>query len=278
MYYDLHTHTVWSDGGLSPSALVAEAARAGVRVLALTDHDTLAGLAAGALAAKAHGIAFVSGVELSVTWQGLTVHIVGLDIDPSFEPLLQGLTGLQETRRERGRAIVEALAVAGLGDARDILARDGIVSRTHIADWLVDKGSARDRGVAFKRFLARGGPAYVPVTWVDMEQAVAWIKGAGGCGVLAHPTRYRLSSGRLQQLVQSFALAGGDALEVVTAGLDAGEVARLARLAKRFSLRGSVGSDFHRALPWRPLPGGLPALPEECVPVWQGRSRMQCIS
>lgn len=275
MYYDLHTHTVWSDGELSATALVACAASVGVQVLALTDHDTVAGLAEAAAAADSHGIVLVSGVEISMSWQGFAVHIVGLDIDPSYEPLERGLRRLQEIRRARAAAIVKALAEAGLGDAREVLVREGVVSRTHIADWLVDQGHARDRAVAFKRFLARGGCGHVGVAWADMAEVMSWIRGAGGCAVLAHPTRYRLSGGRLQQLVREFAQAGGAALEVVTAGLDAGEIARLARLAESYHLRASVGSDYHRPLPWRPHPGGLPDLPASCVPVWRERPRMQ---
>lgn len=275
MYYDLHTHTVWSDGDLSAKALVASAASVGVRVLALTDHDTVSGLAEAVDAALVHGIVLVAGVEISTSWQGLGVHVVGLDIDPSYEPLRNGLYRLQETRRARAAAIVEGLAQAGLGDAREVLVRDGVVSRTHIADWLVDQGHARNRAVAFKRFLAHGGAGYVGVAWAEMAEVVGWIRGAGGCAVLAHPTRYRLSSGRLQQLVRGFAEAGGSALEVVTAGLDAGEIARLARLAEHYRLRASVGSDYHKPLPWRPHPGGLPELPVSCVPVWRERPRMQ---
>lgn len=275
LYYDLHTHTVWSDGELSATALVASAANAGVRVLALTDHDTVAGLQEAVSAADSHGIVLVSGVEISMSWQSFGVHIVGLDIDPSHEPLQRGLRRLQEIRRARAVAIVQALADAGLGDAREVLVREGVVSRTHIADWLVARGHARDRAVAFKRFLARGGPGHVAVTWADMAEVVSWIRGAGGCAVLAHPTRYRLSSGRLRQLVCEFAEAGGGALEVVTAGLDAGEIARLARLAEHHHLRASVGSDYHKPLPWRPHPGGLPDLPANCVPVWRERPRMQ---
>ena len=275
MYYDLHTHTVWSDGELSATDLVACAASVGVQVLALTDHDTVAGLVEAATAADTHGIVLVPGVEISTSWQGFAVHVVGLDIDPSYEPLERGLLRLQEIRRARAAAIVEALAKAGLGDAREVLVREGVVSRTHIADWLVDQGHARDRAVAFKRFLARGGCGHVGVTWADMAEVMAWIRGAGGCAVLAHPTRYRLSGGRLQQLVRQFAEAGGAALEVVTAGLDAGEIARLARLAEYYHLQASVGSDYHKPLPWRPHPGGLPDLPASCVPVWRERARMQ---
>ncbi len=268
MYYDLHTHTVWSDGELGPASLIAHAARAGVRVLALTDHDTMAGIDEAAAAAQAAGIRFVPGVELSVTWQGLTVHIVGLALDAGDARLCRALEALREARLRRGRAMVSALAAAGLGDAGAVLERDGIVSRVHIADWLVAQGHARDRTGAFKRFLTRGGVGYVAGEWASLGEAVAWIHGAGGCAVLAHPTRYRLSGGRLQQLVRAFVEAGGAALEVVTAGLDVGEIGRLARLAQRHGLCASAGSDFHKALPWRLLPGGLPGLPPNCTPVW----------
>lgn len=269
VYYDLHTHTVWSDGELEPSVLVAHAARAGVRVLAVTDHDTMDGVDEAALAARELGLQFVPGVELSVTWQGLTVHIVGLGVDADEGGLKQALHGLQSKRLQRGQAIVQALEEAGLGDARPVLEREGIVSRVHIADWLVGEGHARNRATAFKRFLTRGGIAYVAGEWAGLDEAVGWVLNAGGDAVLAHPTRYRLSGGRLQQLVRGFAEAGGAALEVVTAGLDAGEVGRLARLAHRHGLCASVGSDFHKTLPWRALPGGLPDLPEGCRPIWE---------
>lgn len=269
VYYDLHTHTVWSDGELGPTALVAHAARAGVRVLALTDHDTMDGVDEAAQAARGLGLGFVPGVELSVTWQGLTVHVVGLGVDAGNAVLKRALQGLRAKRLQRGQAIVQALGAADLGDARPILEREGIVSRVHIADWLVTKGHARNRATAFKRFLTRGGVGYVAGEWAGLEEAVDWILKAGGDAVLAHPTRYRLSGGRLQQLVRGFAEAGGGALEVVTAGLDAGEMGRLARLAHRHGLCASVGSDFHKALPWRSLPGGLPDLPEGCRPIWE---------
>ncbi len=268
MYYDLHTHTVWSDGELEPALLVANAAAAGVRVLALTDHDTMAGVDEAACAARDVGIQFIPGVELSVSWQGLTVHVVGLGLDADNAPLGEALEDLRERRIERGRAMVAALSAAGLGEAQSILDRPGIVSRVHVADWLVAQGHAPDRARAFKRFLARGAPAYVVAQWPDLTAAVDWIRGAGGCAVLAHPIRYRLSGGRLDQLVRAFTEAGGAALEVVTAGLDAGEIGRLARLARRYALHASVGSDFHKALPWRPRPGGLPDLPDDCRPVW----------
>ena len=268
MYYDLHTHTVWSDGELEPALLVANAAAAGVRVLALTDHDTMAGVDEAAGAARDLGIQFIPGVELSVTWQGLTVHVVGLGLDAGNARLGEALEDLRARRIERGRAMVAALAAAGLGEAQSVLERPGIVSRVHVADWLVAQGHAPDRARAFKRFLTRGTPAYVVAQWPDLPAAVGWIRGAGGCAVLAHPIRYRLSGGRLDQLVRAFTEAGGAALEVVTAGLDAGEIGRLARLAHRYALHASVGSDFHKALPWRPQPGGLPELPGDCRPVW----------
>ncbi len=273
--HDLHTHTLWSDGDLSPEALVGEAARAGVRVLAVTDHDTTQGIAAARAGADARGIVLVAGVEISVTWQGLNVHLVGLDIDVDNAALQTGLARLQTIRRDRARAIVEALARDGLGEARAALVRPGVVGRGHIADWLVANGHARHRAGAFKRFLARGASAYVPVTWASLEEGIAWIRAAGGCSVLAHPTRYDLSAGRLRQLIAGFAEAGGEALEVVSTGLQAGEIARLGRLAQHHRLKASLGSDYHKPLPWRSEPGHLPALPADCVPVWRDRARMQ---
>ncbi len=270
LYYDLHTHTVWSDGELEPGSLVASAAAAGVRVLALTDHDTMAGVDEAACAARHCGIQLIPGVELSVAWQGLTVHVVGLGLDAGNARLRQALAAVRETRIERGRAMAAALAAAGLLGAQSVLERPGIVSRVHVADWLVAHGHAPDRARAFKRFLTRGMPGYVVAQWPDLTAGVDSIRGAGGCAVLAHPIRYRLSGGRLEQLVRAFTEAGGVALEVVTAGLDAGEIGRLARLARRYALHASVGSDFDKALPWRLRPGGLPELPGDCRPVWDG--------
>lgn len=275
MYYDLHTHTVCSDGTLTPEALVSCAVEAGVEVLALTDHDTVEGLGAARAAATQAGINLVAGVEISAIWEGMTVHIVGLDIDDKNDVLLGNLARLQDIRRERIQDIAVLLARQGIDGALAVLAHAGSVGRTHVADWLVIHGHARSRTVAFKRFLTRGAPAYVGGRWPDMAEAVAWIRAAGGCSVLAHPTRYRLSGGRLRQLIAAFAESAGGALEVVSAGLDAGEIGRLAELALRYDLQGSVGSDFHGPVPWRTHPGGLVDLPVGCVPVWQRCSRMQ---
>lgn len=275
MYYDLHTHTVCSDGQLTPERLVAAAAEAGVRVLAVTDHDTVAAIADARRAADRCGVVLVAGVEISVSWAGNTVHIVGLDMNPADAILQRGLAQLQAVRRERAVAIVARLAAAGIEGAAALLAREGVISRVHIADWLVAQGHAPDSALAFRKFLSPGRPGYVAASWASLADAVGWVVGAGGRAVLAHPTRYRLSAGRLRQLVSAFTEAGGGALEVVSAGLDIGESGRLARLAAHAGLLASVGSDFHKALPWRRHPGGLRELPVGVAGVWTGRPQMQ---
>lgn len=275
LYYDLHTHTVCSDGQLTPPQLVAAAAAAGVRVLAVTDHDTVAGVAAARQAACHHGIVLVAGVEISVSWANNTIHIVGLDMDPADDALQRGLHRLQGIRQQRAAAIIARLSAAGISGAETLLARAGIISRVHIANWLVEHGHARDNALAFRRFLGPGQLGDIQVPWAALADAVGWIAGAGGCAVLAHPTRYRLSAGRLRQLIAAFADAGGGALEVVSAGLDIGERGRLARLALQSGLRASVGSDFHKPLPWRRHPGGLDELPGGVAGVWMGRPAMQ---
>ncbi|MDA8389644.1 MAG: PHP domain-containing protein [Gammaproteobacteria bacterium] len=275
MYYDLHTHTVCSDGRLTPEALVEAAAAAGVRVLAVTDHDTVEGVAAARASAVRHAVRVVAGVEISASWEGHAVHVVGLDLRIDDDGLTEGLDRLRAIRRARGAAIADRLAGLGMPGAHGLFEQCAVIGRGHFAQWLSAGGHARSPGQAFRLFLQRGRPAYVGVEWPALAEVVAWLRKAGGCVVLAHPTRYTLSGGRLRQLIQAFVQAGGDALEVVSAGLDAGEMGRLARLAGQFGLRASVGSDFHDALPWRKTPGGLADLPAGCVAVWSGRPAMQ---
>ncbi|MDA8361372.1 MAG: PHP domain-containing protein [Gammaproteobacteria bacterium] len=275
MYYDLHTHTVCSDGQLTPEALVGTAAAAGVRVLAVTDHDTIEGVVAARAAAAVYDVTLVTGIEISASWEGHAVHVVGLDLRIDDDGLMGGLCRLRAIRRARGVAIADRLAALGVTGAHDLLGRHAAIGRGHFAQWLVQGGHARSPGQAFRLFLQRGRPAYVGVEWPMLSEVVTWLREAGGCAVLAHPTRYTLSGGRLRQLVRAFVAAGGDALEVVSAGLDVGEMGRLARLAGQFGLRASVGSDFHDMLPWRKTPGGLADLPAGCMPVWRDRPTMQ---
>jgi len=269
-HVDLHLHSVHSDGVLAPAALVELLAAAGVRLFALTDHDTVAGLAAAATAASARGLVHVAGIELSAAWQGRSVHVVGLGIDPDAAALGRSITALGELRRGRAHAIAERLERAGL-PGRQVLERlAGPVAptRTHFARELASLGAVADVQSAFTRYLARGRPAHVSVEWPSLEATVGVIRAAGGAAVLAHPLRYTLSAGQRRRLVQEFRVAGGAALEVVTGGAAPAQIEAALGLALRAGLEGSVGSDCHDpALPWH-RPDRLAKLPEAVAPVW----------
>ncbi len=268
---DLHCHSTFSDGTLPPEQVVAQAAARGITVLALTDHDTVAGLPAAAAAAQSAGIVLVPGVEISVTWNGASVHIVGLGIDPASPELSSGLAHIHEQRAERAREIARKLVKAGVTDADAWLTEQAPhnCTRMHFARFLTETGRAHSPGQAFKRFLSRGKSAYVSVVWASLADAVNWIVDAGGAAVVAHPGRYNFSAGRLRQLLEEFAALGGQAMEVNYGGCDRGQINQLCALAKRFKLAGSLGSDFHDpALPWTRF-GQLLTLPDTIQPVWQ---------
>lgn len=267
---DLHCHSTYSDGLLPPEQVVAGAAAQGVTTLALTDHDTVYGLPAAATAAEKAGITLIPGVEISVTWNGSSVHIVGLGVDPSAPELTVGLAGIQSERAERAHEIVRKLVKAGVAEAENWLTRQAPTSctRMHFARFLTETGYALSPAQAFKRFLGRGRPAYVGGSWTSLAQAVDWIRLAGGAAVVAHPGRYDFSASRLRQLLEEFASLGGHAIEVAYGGCDRGQINQLCALANRFNLAGSLGSDFHDpALPWTRF-GQLLKLPETVRPVW----------
>ena len=268
---DLHSHSWCSDGTLSPEALVDLAVSRGVQVLALTDHDTTEGVAAAQQASAGTGLVLVPGVEISVTWERRTLHVVGLDIDPGAPELQAGLARLRGIRGRRARDISERLAESGVEGAADgvrALARGAILSRTHFARYLVDQGHVRTLQQAFKRYLSVDCKAYVPARWAALDEAVAWIHGAGGRAVLAHPGRYKLGRTRMRRMLAAFRACGGDAIEIHS-GSQRPEDSRLfAGLAREFGLLASVGSDYHGPEQrWLDL-GGLPRLPAGCVPVW----------
>ncbi|ROR32258.1 PHP domain-containing protein [Inmirania thermothiophila] len=266
---DLHTHTTASDGTLPPAAVVTLARSSGVGLLAVTDHDTVAGLAEARAAAQA-GPVLVTGVELSATWAGRTVHVVGLGIDPAEATLQGALAALREAREARAERMAGRLARLGetgtLEEARG-LAAGAVLTRTHFARVLIRRGRARDVGQALRRFLGRGRPGYVAWRWPDLAETVAVIRAAGGRAVLAHPLRYRLSRPLLEALLREFAAAGGEAAEIVPGPRKGADLADLAAIVRRLGLAGSVGSDFHEP-GMTPLLGGTPPLPEGIPPVW----------
>lgn len=273
---DFHLHSTCSDGVLPPAGVIALAADCGVRLCALTDHDTVAGLDEAAGAARARGIGFVGGVELSARWQGRTVHVVGLGID-AVAPVLTAALGTRlAARHERAERIRDRLDRAGAPGtaAYALVAAHPLPTRTHFARALVELGAAPDPGKAFERWLGRGKPAQVPSEWPELAEAVAAIAAAGGAAVLAHPLRYAFSNGQRRDLARAFRAAGGHALEVVTGGQAPHQLALATGLALRAGLEGSAGSDCHDpALPWH-RPGRLAKLPAAVVPVWHRWSEL----
>jgi 3',5'-nucleoside bisphosphate phosphatase len=271
---DLHTHSNCSDGSLSPAELVERAATAGVEVMALTDHDTLAGLDEAQRAAGRAGLRLVPGVEISASWRFQAIHLLGLWIDPAAARLDEALERQAERRRVRMRRICASLCKLGL-PGKELLAaveaNPGVPTRSHLAAALEERGLVDSTDEAFRKYLGRGKPAHVAADWPALEEALGWIRAAGGIASLAHPARYILSSGGRKRLLADFAAAGGGAVEVVTGGNGAQHIEACAALARQFGLRGSVGSDFHNPQQaWNPL-GRLAKLPHGIDPVWRGR-------
>jgi predicted metal-dependent phosphoesterase TrpH len=270
--FDLHCHSTRSDGLLTPAQLVARAAERGVRTLALTDHDELGGLREGRACAVEAGIAFIDGVEISVTWNGQTLHVVGLAIDPANPDLVNGLQRVRSGRRSRAENIAEQLERVGIGGslegARSHVTNPELVGRTHFARYLVERGCARDVQSVFRKYLASGKPGYVPHRWASLEQAVNWIKASGGLAVLAHPGRYQLERAQCDILLKEFKDLGGAGVEVVTGSHTADQFATWGQYARRFGLLASAGSDYHGPGESRRDLGDLPELPAGCTPVW----------
>jgi predicted metal-dependent phosphoesterase TrpH len=266
---DLHTHSDCSDGLLSPAGLVALATRRELRLLALTDHDTVDGCAAAAAACAAAGIRFVPGIELSCEWRTREIHVVGLNVNPADTALRAHCSATGERRRERLEAIAGRLARAGLPGAAlfEAAAAARSPTRTHLARELCRLGICKDLQQAFDRWLKRGRPGYVAAQWPALATAVRSIVSAGGIAVLAHPHRYAMSAGALRELTADFKAAGGEGIEVSLAGMGPKDADRAATLARQYGLAGSIGSDFHEPdLPWRPL-GRFDKLPDQITPI-----------
>jgi hypothetical protein len=257
---------------LPPAEVVARAAAQGVDVFALTDHDEIGGLSEAKKAADAAGIEFVNGVEVSVTWRGNTIHIVGLRIDPENPTLNKGLESVKSGRVERARKIGNELEAAGISGtfegALKYAANRSMVGRTHFARFLAEIGVVPDSKSAFKRYLVPGKPGYVPHEWTDVATAVSWIRAAGGRAVLAHPGRYGLSSAALVSLLNEFRSAGGEAIEVITGSHSPDQYSLFAAVAENHGFLASRGSDFHGPGESRADFGKLPPLPPNLTPVW----------
>ena len=269
---DLHMHSTASDGRLPPAELVERVAAAGVRLMALTDHDTLSGLEPAQQAAQDHGVGFVPGIELSARWARGVVHIVGLGLDPANPALVTGVAAQQAQRQQRAERIGERLAKRGFDGIRERVAQAvgaGVPGRAHFARDLLEQGHVKTLQEAFDRYLKRGRPGYAPVDWASIDQVVEWIHGAGGVAVFAHPLRYQLSGGALRAAIQAFVAAGGRAIEVSNGGGGRDDVPAAAALARRFGLEASMGSDFHDPdFPWIAI-GRLAPVPKDLAVVWQ---------
>ncbi len=269
---DLHTHSNCSDGALTPVELVTRAAAAHVEVLALTDHDTVAGLADASSCAANLGVRLVPGVEISASWRAQAIHVLGLWIDPGSAPLRLHLQAQATYRALRMRKICARLSELGLPGERllaAVQANPGLPTRAHLAAAMVADGIVERSDEAFKKYLKRGRAAHVASEWPALDIVVGWIRAAGGAASLAHPARYDLSAGARRRLLADFVAAGGTAIEVVTGANAAHHVDSCAQLAMQFGLAGTIGSDFHNPeVPWNPL-GRLAKLPVGVTPLWR---------
>jgi predicted metal-dependent phosphoesterase TrpH len=278
---DLHCHSTISDGLFSPADLVAHAAERGVKVLALTDHDDVGGLQSAREAALLHNIKFINGVEISVTWKKRTLHIVGLKVNPDYAPLKNALDEVRTGRDERAREMGADLTRVGIHGAYEgakALAGTSIITRTHFASFMVQAGHAKDRKTVFKKYLVKGKPGYVDHAWMSLEQAVTLIRDSGGIAVIAHPGRYDLGVINMHLLMHEFRTLGGAAIEVVTGSHTPPQYQQFAKIAHRFSLKSSLGSDFHGpGISFMEM-GCIANLPADCVPVWDDWPEKQFLS
>ena len=272
MNVDLHCHSNVSDGVLAPAALAKYAHGSGVNAWALTDHDEVGGIARAREAAVALGMHFVPGVEISVTWAGETVHIVGLQIDATSDILNAGLAATRRGRDARGREIADQLAKAGIPGtyegALKYVDNPDLMSRTHFARYLVECGACANIAEVFRKYLTEGKPGYVPHRWASLSQALGWIRGAGGVAVIAHPGRYKFSDTAQGALFDEFKDLGGTAIEVVTGSHSAGQYQIYAEHARRYGFLASRGTDFHAPGESRIDFAALPQLPSSLKPVW----------
>ena len=269
---DLHCHSNVSDGVLAPAAVAQYARKAGVDVWGLTDHDEVGGIPAGRAAAAAVGMQFIPGVEISITWASQTVHIVGLRIDETNPALLKGLADTRSGRDARGREMAAQLAQAGIPGAYEgalkFVANPDLMSRTHFARYLVECGACANIPEVFRKYLTEGKPGYVPHRWASLEDALSWIKAAGGIAVIAHPGRYKFSPVAEGALFDEFKQLGGAAIEVVTGSHTPDQYPVYAELARRYGFLASRGTDFHAPGESRADFALLPPLPANVTPVW----------
>lgn len=270
---DLHCHSVVSDGTLTPEELALRAKANGVELWALTDHDEIGGQARAAAAAAANGLAYLTGVEISVTFANETVHIVGLGFDATNPLIVNGLAKTRGGRGERAMDMSDGLAKVGIKGAYEgalhFVGNPELISRTHFARFLVESGVCKDTYEVFRKYLTEGKPGYVPHRWASLGDAVGWIVQSGGVAVIAHPGRYKFTANEEFALFSEFKAHGGQGVEVVTGSHTAAEYVEYAAVAKEFDMVASRGSDFHSPDESRIDLGTLPLLPGDLTPVWE---------
>jgi predicted metal-dependent phosphoesterase TrpH len=270
---DLHCHSVVSDGTLTPESLAERAAANGVELWSLTDHDEIGGQQRAAAAARARGMKYLTGCEISVTFAGETVHIVGLGFDADDAAIAAGLRETRGGRGKRAQEIAEGLAKVGIHDAYEgalrFVGNPELISRTHFARFLVEAGHCRDTPEVFRKYLTEGKPGYVPHRWATLRDAVQWITAAQGLAVIAHPGRYKFTANEEYALFLEFQAHGGRAIEVVTGSHSPAEYVEYADKALEFGFAASSGSDFHSPDESHCDLGKLPPLPGRLTPVWE---------
>ncbi len=270
---DLHCHSIVSDGTLTPEDLAQRARANGVELWALTDHDEIGGQLRAAAAAKANGLRYLTGTEISVTFAGETVHIVGLGFDAEDPRMQQGLADTRDGRGPRAREMAEGLAKVGIHGAYEgalkFVGNPALISRTHFARFLVETGHCKDTPEVFRKYLTEGKPGYVPHRWANLKDAVAWITQGGGVAVIAHPGRYKFNATEEYALFSEFKAHGGRGVEVVTGSHTPAEYVEYAGMAREFGLAASRGSDFHSPDESHCDLGALPYLPGDLTPVWE---------
>ena len=270
---DLHCHSIVSDGTLTPEELAKRAAANGVELWALTDHDEIGGQHRARAAAHAQGMRYLSGTEISVTFAGHTVHIVGLGFDADDARMQQGLRQTRGGRAQRALEMSEDLARVGIRGAYEgalqFVGNPDLISRTHFARFLVDSGVCSDTHEVFRKYLTEGKPGFVPHRWASLRDALSWIQDAGGVAVIAHPARYAFTANEEFALFTEFKSHGGRAVEVMTGSHSSAECVKYAAMAREFDLAASRGSDFHSPEESHTDLGSLPYLPGELTPVWE---------
>jgi 3',5'-nucleoside bisphosphate phosphatase len=270
---DLHCHSVVSDGTLTPEALAERAKKNGVELWALTDHDEIGGQHRALAAARAQGMKYLTGTEISVTFIGVTVHIVGLGFDPDDAAMKAGLQRTRGGRRERAMEMSDGLEKVGIKGAFEgalkYVGNPDLISRTHFGRFLVETGVCKDTNEVFRKYLTEGKPGFVEHRWANLKDAVTWITNGGGVAVIAHPARYKFSANEEFALFSEFKSHGGQAVEVVTGSHTAAEYVTYAATALEFGLAASRGSDFHDPAESHTDLGTLPYLPGNLKPVWE---------